>query len=298
MGNRLSISAFTQSHTDGLGEYLYTDANLTIICNVKILPFWNQIAQLDFALVVFCKGGKLEATLNDTNYAAKEGDLLFCSGLHTVTEAMLSTDFVCDLFLISIRKYQETIVPDKETMYNFLFAYKSPLITLSRKELSLVECYKKLLKEKTDEDPTCYTQRTIDSLTQALIFEFMSACERRKDNTAIKTGNNRMRRNIAHDFLLLLSEDACQHRNVAYFADKMCITPKYLTHVVRQETGKTVSQWIKEQLTEQIRNLLLNTSLSCKEIATRLGFSNNSFFGKYTKEHLGCSPMQFRAKKL
>ena len=55
------------------------------------------------------------------------------------------------------------------------------------------------------------------------------------------------------------------------------------------------SKWIKEQLTEQIRNLLLNTSLSCKEIATRLGFPNNSFFGKFTKEHLGCSLMKYRS---
>ncbi|MGN0221443.1 MAG: helix-turn-helix domain-containing protein, partial [Prevotella sp.] len=57
---------------------------------------------------------------------------------------------------------------------------------------------------------------------------------------------------------------------------------------------KTVSEWIHEQLTEQIRNMLINTSLSCKEMAAKTGFANVSFFGKYTKERLGKSPMAYR----
>ena len=107
--------------------------------------------------------------------------------------------------------------------------------------------------------------------------------------------NSPINKNIAHDFLFLLSEDRCQHRSVSFYADKLCVSSKYLSHIVKKETGKTVSKWIKEQLTEQIRNLLLNTSLSCKEIAMRLDFPNTSFFGKFTKEHLGCSPMQYRS---
>ncbi|MGN0282021.1 MAG: helix-turn-helix domain-containing protein [Prevotella sp.] len=298
MEKRLSISDFNYHYVSRLGDCLHSDANLTIVCDVANLPFFDRLVQFDFALVVLCKRGRLEAVLNDVRYTATKGDMLFCSGMHTVTEAMITTDFLCDLFCISIRKYHETIVPDKETMDNFLFAYSSPLTTLTEKEMQLVLGYQDLIRRKSGEEETCYSQRIFNSLTQALILEFMSACEKRKLPTAADdqraTG---IKRNLAHDFLILLSEDVSRHRTVKYFADKLCVSPKYLTQVVKSETGKTVSQWIKEQLTEQIRHLLLNTSLSCKEIAIQLGFPNNSFFGKFTKAHLGTSPMLFRLRQ-
>ena len=148
----------------------------------------------------------------------------------------------------------------------------------------------------TEEIGTIYSGRITESITHALVFEFMSACERRKETMPeYIQPDSPINKNLAHDFLFLLSEDRCQHRSVSFYADKLCVSSKYLSHIVKKETGKTVSKWIKEQLTEQIRNLLLNTSLSCKEIAMRLGFPNTSFFGKFTKEHLGCSPMQYRS---
>ena len=296
MEKRLSVMDFNRIFTRGLGTELFSDENLTIIEDVNNLPFWRQINQVDFALVILCKHGRLEATLNNVNYTAQAGDMIFCSGMHTMTEALITTDFDCDLFCISMRKYQELVVPDKESMSNFLFAYQRPLISLNEKEMQLVEGYKRLLQIKNDEHDTIYSGRITDSITQALVFEFMSACERRKETMPeYIQPDSPINKNLAHDFLILLSEDRCQHRSVFFYADKLCVSSKYLSHIVKKETGKTVSKWIKEQLTEQIRNLLLNTSLSCKEIAMRLGFPNTSFFGKFTKEHLGCSPMQYRS---
>ena len=115
----------------------------------------------------------------------------------------------------------------------------------------------------SEEIDTIYSGRITDSITQALVFEFMSVCERRKETMPeYIQPNNPINKNIAHDFLILLSEDRCQHRSVSFYADKLCVSSKYL---------------------------------SCKEIAMRLGFPNTSFFGKFTKEHLGCSPMQYRS---
>ncbi len=296
MEKRLSITDFNYLYTRGLGKEVFSDPSLTIVEDVSSLPFWKRIVQLDFALVILCRQGRIEAILNDVSYTATVGDLIFCSGMHTVTEAMITTDFMCDMFCISIRKYQELVVPDRETMSNFLFAYQSPLISLDDNEKRLVDGYKQLLRIKNNEEHIVYSRRIVDSITQALVFEFMSACERRKGVVQdAAPGTVTGRNNIAHDFLILLSEGVSQRRTVAYFADRLCVTPKYLTHVVKKETGKTVSRWIQEQLTEQIRHFLLNTSLSGKEIAARLGFPNNSFFCKYTREHLGCSPMQYRA---
>ena len=97
----------------------------------------------------------------------------------------------------------------------------------------------------SEEIDTIYSGRITDSITQALVFEFMSACERRKETMPeYIQPNNPINKNIAHDFLILLSEDRCQHRSVSFYADKLCVSSKYLSHIVKKETGKTVSKWI------------------------------------------------------
>ena len=64
MEKRLSVTDFNRRFTRGLGKELFSDENLTIIEDVNNLPFWRQINQVDFALVILCKHGRLEATLN------------------------------------------------------------------------------------------------------------------------------------------------------------------------------------------------------------------------------------------
>lgn len=108
---------------------------------------------------------------------------------------------------------------------------------------------------------------------------------------------NKASSTITRRFLVLLSENNVKERSVRYYANRLCISPKYFSMAVREETGKTPSEWIREQLTERIRHLLLETDYSIKEICNLLDFPNPSFFGKFTKQHLGCSPLEFRKTK-
>ena len=78
------------------------------------------------------------------------------------------------------------------------------------------------------------------------------------------------------------------------YADELCITPKYLSVVCKNNSGKTASEWITEHLLEDIRYYLRQTDMSIKEVSHQLGFPNTSFFGKYVKEHFGMTPIQFR----
>lgn len=78
------------------------------------------------------------------------------------------------------------------------------------------------------------------------------------------------------------------------YADRLCITPKYLSAVCKATTGKTASDIINRYVVEDIRRLLKQPGKSIKEIANELDFPNLSFFGKYVKKHLGTSPTQYR----
>ena len=74
----------------------------------------------------------------------------------------------------------------------------------------------------------------------------------------------------------------------------MCISPKYLSAICKRNSGKSANKWITEKLTGDVRYYLHQTDLSIKQICDLLGFSSQSLFCKYVKEHIGMTPMEFR----
>ncbi len=99
---------------------------------------------------------------------------------------------------------------------------------------------------------------------------------------------------IFSKFMQLLQAEKHKHQPVAYFSDKLCISPKYLSYVCKTIAGKSAREFIQSAVVGDIINYLENTTLSIKEISNILGFPNISFFGKYVKTHLGVSPNKYR----
>ena len=107
------------------------------------------------------------------------------------------------------------------------------------------------------------------------------------------TGNKDL---IFKRFLKLLANTKGRIRAVKSFADMLNITPKYLSVVVREVSGKTPTEWIQNYTINIIAQQLTQTSKTVKEISVDLDFPNPSFFGRFVKEHLGCSPLEYREK--
>ena len=105
------------------------------------------------------------------------------------------------------------------------------------------------------------------------------------------TANNHFQR-----FLDLLHSVDVKHRTVEWYASELCLSPKYLSAICKKHSGKTANEWITEHVVEDIRYYLKHTDYSIKQICDLLGFPNNSFFGKYVKEHFGMTPIQIRKK--
>ncbi len=95
-------------------------------------------------------------------------------------------------------------------------------------------------------------------------------------------------------FMDLLFVHHRRERSVAFYASKMCITSKYLTTVVKAASGKTSTEWIREETIKEIKRMLCHTQMPIKEIVYRLNFPNASFFGKYFKAQEGMSPKHYR----
>jgi len=81
---------------------------------------------------------------------------------------------------------------------------------------------------------------------------------------------------------------------VGWYAQQLCISPKYLSEMVKNVSLRTPNEWIDNYVTMELRVILKNSSKSIKQIALEMNFPNQSFLGKYFKEHVGMSPSKYR----
>lgn len=114
----------------------------------------------------------------------------------------------------------------------------------------------------------------------------------RKARDGSRTDNASLNRNAAYfnTFLEELSKHYLQERSVGFYAEQLHLTPKYLTTLLRSTTGRTASEWIDEYVILEAKNLLKYSTMNIQEIAYYLNFPNQSFFGRYFKQHTGMTP--------
>lgn len=94
--------------------------------------------------------------------------------------------------------------------------------------------------------------------------------------------------------MTLLAENYRQHRNVEFYSERMNISSKHLSRVIRNFTGKSVHQWIDEFVALEIKNLLKYSNLSIQQISFELNFPNPSFMGQYFKRITGLTPGEYK----
>ena len=92
----------------------------------------------------------------------------------------------------------------------------------------------------------------------------------------------------------LLSEHYREERSVEFYAEKMNISSKHLSRVIRGFTGKSVHQWIDEFVALEIKNLLKYSNKSIQQISYTLNFPNPSFMGQYFKRITGLTPGEYK----
>lgn len=92
----------------------------------------------------------------------------------------------------------------------------------------------------------------------------------------------------------LIHENGTKHRDLEFYADKLCISPKYLSHVVSKVTGRKCLSWIEDFTINKARQLLKSTDLSISQISYELNFAAPTDFCRYFRSRTGISPKQYR----
>jgi len=99
---------------------------------------------------------------------------------------------------------------------------------------------------------------------------------------------------LVQKFFELLVKHHKEEKVLSFYADKMCLTPKYLSAVLRERTGRTAFSWINESLIATAKYLLKTSDMTILQISEEMNFPNASFFGRFFKKHTGMTPVQYR----
>lgn len=172
----------------------------------------------------------------------------------------------------------------------------SPVLKLSEENTALIQKYLGLLRDNAEMPDESHYRINIARNLIANIFYILLEIERQNRNNsddADKAPRSR-RINYVTDFLRLVRQNFREQRSVGYYADRLYITPKYLSLVIKETTGRSAAQWIGRHVIIEAKNLLRFSGKNIQQIAYELNFPNQSSFGKYFKHNTGMSPSEFQ----
>ena len=136
-----------------------------------------------------------------------------------------------------------------------------------------------------------YNPKTLRSLVAAQMQHYNGLYQQYFD----KTQSMQSREQTIFDrFIYLVNHHATQEHHIRFYADKMCLTERYLGTVIRQASGTTAKEWIDRSLLNHIKAELRHTDKSVAQIAEEMNFPNPSFFSKYFKRLTNMTPAEFR----
>lgn len=192
---------------------------------------------------------------------------------------LISFDFISDLKLIA-----EIDLFDKIGRITCLKIKEEEMLNLLDFHAFIVKKYKR--------EDHLYREEIAKSLLYTLVYEVLQLLS----SSEITTNGKALTRSeeLLTHFIGLLFQFHRQERSIKFYADKMFLTPKYLSKVIREASGKSISQWIDEMVIMEAKAMLKSSNLTVLQIAEKLNFPNASFFGSYFKKRTGLSPIQYR----
>jgi len=251
--------------------------------------------KITFVVVVFCLKGKGSSRLNLQDFVFGENDLLVIPPGAIIDKMHLSDD--CKLGTLLISDYHREYLPTSNLRMTLMTEIKNkPLIVHfnSQSMFHFVESYKKI--RMAIEDPNLHYKEEV----LAGYMQVMSACWINEMKTNKKTVNSPKISRDEQIFNLFIDEvrnNYSEHRDVSFYANQLHITAKYLGVVVTRVSGRRPLEWIRDHVILDAKAMVLSGNYTMQQISDILHFATPSFFGKYFRESVGCTPGKYAEKK-
>lgn len=259
--------------------------------NLSAAPIPGGPRRMNYILLALCTQGEARYTVDTQEQSMKKNDVIIISERHVVDNYKASPDIAGVCIILSVKFFYETISNVSDLSALFLFSKNHPVVSLSEEEVDTFKRYSCMLKQKIADTHNHYRIELVRTLVLAMFYDMSNVIYRvqqRHDRRQARADS------IFTRFIHLVEENYRRERRVGWYAEQLCITAKYLSETVKHVSKRTPNEWIDRYVTLEMRLLLRNSTKSIKEIAIELNFPNQSFLGKYFKEHVGMSPSEYR----
>ena len=246
--------------------------------------------KFDFFMFVKQMAGSAVVKIDMTEFVLENAcNLIILSPGQIVSIDKISPDFDADIILMSKRFVEGLMVfVNGRVPFRLNNPQGSAVEHFDENEVAsdiIFKAVRNILKDK--ENP--YRLQVVQHILMALFYS--SERVRNVEPEAAARTNADV---ITKEFLSIVKENFRKERQLKFYSDALCITPRYLSRVVKECTGASAAEWIERAVVLEARALLKSTNMTVQQISDELNFPSQTFFGKYFKRRVGMSPKEYR----
>lgn len=257
----------------------------------RLQEFARRPESTDETWLVYCSAGEASVCIDTEEYSIALGSSLFVFPHKNCFVRNASPDFQATAFSFCREILDETVSGLSATL--ILYIRSHPKVELSNTDRSFLTAMTEQLRHMQKDQKQPYKNKIVSNLLSnfLLIHYGASSISETLPESAYKRSEELFKR-----FLIDIEICCSQSHNVSEYANRLCITPKHLTCIVRNRTGKSPKGMIEEALLRRTKSNLKNSPKSVKEISIECGFPNAAYFSRFFKRMTQMTPQEFRNK--
>lgn len=285
-----------QKHKLMLDDFLYLNDNLKAehpIAEADELKKSEQLMPMKFmfTLVVICKRGHLDIEVNLMEMHAEENDVVLITPGSIIGFVRPSADV--QLLMMGFGDDADTNALNFASASMRKFFIRPALFHGNSSDMDEVTQIYKLMRH------TIQKQSNKEYIREAILHYLgaLTCIFKMEQDRFVKEQNYQKptrQEEILLDFIHEVHDGCKEHRELKYYADRLCLSPSYLAHVVSETSGRHASEWIKDAVILEAKAMLKTSGCTVQQVSLALNFPNQSFFGKYFKSAVGVSPRMYQ----
>lgn len=238
-----------------------------------------------------CTGGSCRFLFNGREFELHEGDLMIVRKAKLVERIEPSDDFRVTVIYVSPGFIELCTPQSNYGMKGQLALFLNPVMRLRPEQQEVCRSDFRMVEQRLRATEHHFYRNMLIASVQMLILDFFDFHSHLYGETDIST----QYASIMNRFLSMLEDGVYrEHREVSYYADRLCVTPKYLSEVSKKVSGYAANYWINRYTALDISRLLRDKSLTFVRISDMFGFSSPAYFSRYVQHNLGVNPTEYR----
>ncbi len=248
-------------------------------------------------MFVLCDRGEATFRVNLRELTVRKGQFCLIIFKKDVRFVFRSSDFKARFVLVSdeAMEYRRRISRiDTAPIALLGYLHECPTVTLNRTEYAVLDQYFGLLESRLSECDRPMYRQIVVSILQALFLDTFQIYHRSYEAEGAENMNTSRNEAVFIEFMGLVHQYHRKARNVGFYAERLYITPKYLSSVVKQVSGRSAKEIIDDYVISEAKVLLAKPRMNVQQVAFEFNFASQTFFGKYFKRHTGVSPGDYK----